>query len=83
LSRKEFTASDLQVEIVIFFNCARLARILMLLKGKVGPLAQLVEQRTFNPCVDGQLPRYACFSFVDLLDLGPSQVSVLRHAIAI
>jgi hypothetical protein len=25
-------------------------------KGKVGPLAQLVEQRTFNPWVDGSSP---------------------------
>ena len=32
------------------------ARIGELPKGKVGPLAQLVEQRTFNPWVDGSSP---------------------------
>jgi hypothetical protein len=32
------------------------ARIGELLEGKVGPLAQLVEQRTFNPWVDGSSP---------------------------
>ena len=32
------------------------AKIGELPKGKVGPLAQLVEQRTFNPWVDGSSP---------------------------
>lgn len=38
------------------------ARIGELPKGKVGPLAQLVEQRTFNPWVDGSSPSGPTFS---------------------
>ena len=37
-------------------NLMESARIGELPKGKVGPLAQLVEQRTFNPWVDGSSP---------------------------
>ena len=37
-------------------NAGKSARIGELPKGKVGPLAQLVEQRTFNPWVDGSSP---------------------------
>ena len=37
-------------------NAGESARIGELPKGKVGPLAQLVEQRTFNPWVDGSSP---------------------------
>ncbi len=35
-------------------------------KGKVGPLAQLVEQRTFNPWVDGSSPSGPTFVFENL-----------------
>ena len=38
------------------FVAGKSARIGELPKGKVGPLAQLVEQRTFNPWVDGSSP---------------------------
>ena len=37
-------------------NLMESAKIGELPKGKVGPLAQLVEQRTFNPWVDGSSP---------------------------
>ena len=37
-------------------NAGESAKIGELPKGKVGPLAQLVEQRTFNPWVDGSSP---------------------------
>jgi hypothetical protein len=37
-------------------NARKSAKIGELPKGKVGPLAQLVEQRTFNPWVDGSSP---------------------------
>ena len=54
---------DHQVEVEITegvnLMCMKLmesARIGELPKGKVGPLAQLVEQRTFNPWVDGSSP---------------------------
>jgi hypothetical protein len=36
-------------------------------KGKVGPLAQLVEQRTFNPWVDGSSPSGPTVSLTRLL----------------
>ena len=38
------------------FDAGKSAKIGELPKGKVGPLAQLVEQRTFNPWVDGSSP---------------------------
>ena len=65
LSLKTLTISrlDPQVEVTITqgvnLMCMKLmesARIGELPKGKVGPLAQLVEQRTFNPWVDGSSP---------------------------
>ena len=40
------------------------ARIGELPKGKVGPLAQLVEQRTFNPWVDGSSPSGPTFDLL-------------------
>jgi hypothetical protein len=38
------------------FDAGKSDKIGELPKGKVGPLAQLVEQRTFNPWVDGSSP---------------------------
>ena len=65
LSLKTLTNSclDHQVEVKItkgvnlmIMKLMESARIGELPKGKVGPLAQLVEQRTFNPWVDGSSP---------------------------
>ena len=42
------------------------AKIGELPKGKVGPLAQLVEQRTFNPWVDGSSPSGPTVNFLAL-----------------
>ena len=65
LSLKTLTISCLdhlvEVEITQGVNlmCMKLmesAKIGELPKGKVGPLAQLIEQRTFNPWVDGSSP---------------------------
>ncbi len=41
---------------LVFKKHLKSAKIGELPKGKVGPLAQLVEQRTFNPWVDGSSP---------------------------
>ena len=53
---ENFIPEQLQVETARRRKVNESSKIVELPKGKVGPLAQLVEQRTFNPWVVGSSP---------------------------